>query len=322
MAYPEAALLILAFDLLNPKSLENLESVWVPELRQALEYEDRPVILCGCKHDLWLESAGQPDVISRVELEKAADRLGATRWLMTSAKTGYGVLPEQLDQRGTSLHTVLVTLGSQQLLTQLAEEIGQSAPGPAQPVSAKVAMLAVCDALTEPTPYDRAMAALQLTHEKCQQSHLGYVPSALPKGPLTEADNSMVVRTQSMRNAYTDQQARVASRSRELSAAIRSMAIKQREQIQQTEAQCRHEAAQQELSHRMEARHEALIKTIDRRNPNRHRFPKEPVDVCDADILRGYCKTLGLLHLGGTGRLIRDRGCFNTGGGADHYVFE
>ena len=98
-------------------------------------------------------------------------------------------------------------------------------------------MLAVCDALTEPTPYDRAMAALQLTHEKCQQSHLvllvqqlqlitnvqGYVPSALPKGPLTEADNSMVVRTQSMRNAYTDQQARVASRSRELSAAIRSM---------------------------------------------------------------------------------------------------
>lgn len=95
-AYPNTHIVLFAFDMTNRMSLNNLD-FWRKEF---MEHEPNPkaIIVVGTKADLYLEKkeAGE-DVLSYDDMFKKAVELGAHAVVMTSAKSGSGVMEDHTD---------------------------------------------------------------------------------------------------------------------------------------------------------------------------------------------------------------------------------
>ena len=96
LAYPRTQVLLIAFDMTNGVSLENLPS-WIEEVAET-EPNVGAVIVVGTKADLYEElkgsgrgSDGQP-LKTLEEMNAMAVQIGANAFVCTSAKTGYGTL--------------------------------------------------------------------------------------------------------------------------------------------------------------------------------------------------------------------------------------
>ena len=105
LSYVDADVVIICYSVSNPDSLGNVLERWLPEVRHFCA--SCPIILAGNKVDLrpTVTSAGNPtadDVtvtsrssrskyVSTEEGEKAAEQIGASRFIECSAKTHHGV---------------------------------------------------------------------------------------------------------------------------------------------------------------------------------------------------------------------------------------
>mgnify|MGYP002476107078 FL=1 len=94
---PKTDVFVICFSLVSPESLENVEKLWVPEIRYS--YPDTPYILVGLKSDLRdgfsehadeLRSQGW-EPITRQQGEEMKERIHAQDYLECSAKTGNNV---------------------------------------------------------------------------------------------------------------------------------------------------------------------------------------------------------------------------------------
>merc|ERR1712195_68216 len=99
LAYPRTQVLLIAFDMTNGVSLENLPS-WIEEVAET-EPNVGAVIVVGTKADLYEELKGsgrgsddQP-LKTLEEMNAMAVQIGANAFVCTSAKTGYGTLDEE-----------------------------------------------------------------------------------------------------------------------------------------------------------------------------------------------------------------------------------
>lgn len=97
IAYPDSKVFIVCFSLVNPTNLENIENVWLPEIREYCP--NTPFILIGTKSDLrdqWdTLPAEQKDVkgkpIPTNDGEAFAKKIGAVKYLECSAKMAFNV---------------------------------------------------------------------------------------------------------------------------------------------------------------------------------------------------------------------------------------
>mmetsp|Transcript_17112 Transcript_17112/g.31018 ORF Transcript_17112/g.31018 Transcript_17112/m.31018 type:complete len:197 (-) Transcript_17112:57-647(-) len=107
LSYPLTDCFILCFSTLNPKSLDNVKTKWLPELRR--HAPKTPVILCGTKTD----ARKDPEMLQRLRAvnevpvsaeigQQVADELGLS-YLECSALTQQG-LKEVFD---TSMRTIV-----------------------------------------------------------------------------------------------------------------------------------------------------------------------------------------------------------------------
>lgn len=85
LSYPQTDVFLLCFDLSNPTSLENIESVWVPEITQ--HCKDKPFVLVGCKKDLRDEkkSKGDRDIVETERGEEMKRKIKAVSYIECSA---------------------------------------------------------------------------------------------------------------------------------------------------------------------------------------------------------------------------------------------
>lgn len=98
LTYSSADVFLLCFDTLNPDSLENLKTKWIPEKDE--RNKDTPFIIVGTKTDLredkskveaLLNKTGKSP-IQAVDLEgKESDYAGCIKIMECSAKSGIGV---------------------------------------------------------------------------------------------------------------------------------------------------------------------------------------------------------------------------------------
>lgn len=98
--YQMADVLVVCYAMLDvgvngisyPRSLDNVDS-WVNEAKTH-GAEGKPIILVGCKHDLYMErqSQGFPTLPTALKhIQEVAKGIGATGFIFTSAKTGFGI---------------------------------------------------------------------------------------------------------------------------------------------------------------------------------------------------------------------------------------
>jgi Ras-related C3 botulinum toxin substrate 1 len=97
IAYPDSHVFIICFSLVNPTNLENIESVWIPEIRGYSP--NAPFVLVGTKSDLrdeWetipadqKDPKGRP--ITKSEGEAFANKIGAVKYIECSAKKAFNV---------------------------------------------------------------------------------------------------------------------------------------------------------------------------------------------------------------------------------------
>jgi len=96
LSYPDSHVILICFAVDSPDSLDNVQEKWISEVLHFCS--GLPIILVGCKKDLRddvktieeLRRTGQKPVL-RLEGEDVAKKIGATRYLECSAKTGDGV---------------------------------------------------------------------------------------------------------------------------------------------------------------------------------------------------------------------------------------
>lgn len=81
LSYPDAKIIILCFSLADPKSLENIESYWIPEVKR--ERPNTPYIILGLKSDLRDESP-QNSVSTEKGMEMK-EKIGAKDYLECSS---------------------------------------------------------------------------------------------------------------------------------------------------------------------------------------------------------------------------------------------
>ncbi|KAH8826722.1 GTP-binding protein [Flagelloscypha sp. PMI_526] len=96
LAYPDAHVVLIAFAVNNPDPLENIQKKWIKEVRHFLP--ETPIILVCCKVDLRNDRRALADLarnyhwpVSSDEGTVIAAKIGATKFLECSAKTGEGV---------------------------------------------------------------------------------------------------------------------------------------------------------------------------------------------------------------------------------------
>ncbi|RKP24147.1 GTP-binding protein rhoA [Syncephalis pseudoplumigaleata] len=93
MAYPHSNVVLIAYAIDSPDSLDNVTSKWIDEVRR--ECPGCPVILVGCKRDLREERLTRGESIEQfVTAEQGAEvakQIGAKRHIECSALTGYHV---------------------------------------------------------------------------------------------------------------------------------------------------------------------------------------------------------------------------------------
>ncbi|KAI8890396.1 hypothetical protein K501DRAFT_281738 [Backusella circina FSU 941] len=96
LSYPDSDVVLIAFSIDTPESLENIDVKWIPEVRRFCP--GLPYLLVGCKTDLRddnktiekLAKEGQ-EPISYQQGAAIAREIGAYRYVECSAKTGKNV---------------------------------------------------------------------------------------------------------------------------------------------------------------------------------------------------------------------------------------
>ncbi|KAI8332410.1 GTP-binding protein rhoA [Chlamydoabsidia padenii] len=96
LSYPDSDVILVAFSVDSPESLENITELWMPEVNKYCR--GLPFLLIGCKSDLrtdekvleQLAKDNQKPITFQQGFELAT-KIGAHRYLETSAKTGDGV---------------------------------------------------------------------------------------------------------------------------------------------------------------------------------------------------------------------------------------
>jgi Ras-related C3 botulinum toxin substrate 1 len=96
LAYPGTKIFIICFSVVNPTSIENVKTKWIPEVK--LHCPDVPFILCGTKTDLrddpymikkLYDNEKKP--VSYYEGEELKKKIGAVFYNEVSSKTQTGV---------------------------------------------------------------------------------------------------------------------------------------------------------------------------------------------------------------------------------------
>jgi small GTP-binding protein len=86
LSYPDTDVIIIAFSIDNPDSLENVPEKWIPEVKHFCP--NVPIILVGTKKDLRDDPSKMKQEPVKTEEGKAmAEKIGAVAYLETSAKT-------------------------------------------------------------------------------------------------------------------------------------------------------------------------------------------------------------------------------------------
>ncbi|CAO3587419.1 unnamed protein product [Absidia cylindrospora] len=110
LSYPDSDVVLIAFSVDAPESLENITELWMPEVSKYCR--GLPFLLIGCKSDLrtdekvleQLAENNQKPVTYKQGFEMAT-KIGALTYLETSAKTGHGVEAVFLSAVQATLHT-------------------------------------------------------------------------------------------------------------------------------------------------------------------------------------------------------------------------
>ncbi|XP_064602434.1 uncharacterized protein LOC135468231 [Liolophura sinensis] len=90
-AYAQCEVFIICFSVVKPDSLENVETVWMPEIKH-YNKKRKPVILVGTQTDLReADHIPRDTIISQKEAEKMAELLGASCYLECSALSRDGL---------------------------------------------------------------------------------------------------------------------------------------------------------------------------------------------------------------------------------------
>jgi Ras-related C3 botulinum toxin substrate 1 len=95
LSYPQTDIFIICFSLVSPTSLENIETMWIPELKQ--HCPNAPFILVGMKSDLRDSLQDRPDnaspngmrAVSWSSGEEVKKRIEAHAYVECSARTQY-----------------------------------------------------------------------------------------------------------------------------------------------------------------------------------------------------------------------------------------
>ncbi|ORY46495.1 hypothetical protein BCR33DRAFT_715561 [Rhizoclosmatium globosum] len=88
LSYPDSHVVLISFSVDNPDSLENVLQNWIGEVKTYCP--GVPIILVGLKKDLRNDERGQRPV-TPAEGQAIATKIGATRYVECSSKTGEGV---------------------------------------------------------------------------------------------------------------------------------------------------------------------------------------------------------------------------------------
>lgn len=97
LAYPDTNVILICFSIVEPETLENVEKKWIPEILHFLSDPVVPYILVGCKNDLrqdWhtIELKRRPSsLIASEQAQKFSEKIGASRYMEVSAKSGNGL---------------------------------------------------------------------------------------------------------------------------------------------------------------------------------------------------------------------------------------
>eukprot|EP00656_Telonema_subtile_P040778 TRINITY_DN4585_c0_g1_i14.p1 TRINITY_DN4585_c0_g1~~TRINITY_DN4585_c0_g1_i14.p1 ORF type:complete len:149 (+),score=54.82 TRINITY_DN4585_c0_g1_i14:145-591(+) len=124
-SYNETDLFLVAYDMTDPKSLEDANN-WLEEIEefweeQGLDDLQYDIIMVGCKQDLYVEKQAAGAEVTT--LEKAKEMLEAIKGrglVYTSAKTAYGLCDEQADTMSQPEGTTLMECMLQVVLERQA----------------------------------------------------------------------------------------------------------------------------------------------------------------------------------------------------------
>ncbi|CAI4224779.1 unnamed protein product [Auanema sp. JU1783] len=89
MSYPNTSVFLVCFSLVEPGSLKDCETIWLPEIRK-YQGENVPIILVGTKEDL-IDSTDSRKVVSLNQAAKVASEHGCFKFLPCSALTHRGL---------------------------------------------------------------------------------------------------------------------------------------------------------------------------------------------------------------------------------------
>ncbi|KAL0486106.1 Rac-like GTP-binding protein [Acrasis kona] len=86
LSYPDTNVFLIVYDISNASSLNKVDK-WVKEIKPFSNDGQIPFMLVGNKLDLRSDPAVKDKCTSKTEAEKIAKKIGAKRWIETSAKT-------------------------------------------------------------------------------------------------------------------------------------------------------------------------------------------------------------------------------------------
>ncbi|GMS80754.1 hypothetical protein PENTCL1PPCAC_2929 [Pristionchus entomophagus] len=89
LSYPSTDVFLLCFSLVDRKSLDACQMVWMPEIRKYAQ-DKIPVILVGTKSDM-LEKADPSTTVSHEEAHRTAQKLGCAKYIACSSLTHLGL---------------------------------------------------------------------------------------------------------------------------------------------------------------------------------------------------------------------------------------
>ncbi|KAI9207481.1 P-loop containing nucleoside triphosphate hydrolase protein [Polychytrium aggregatum] len=139
LSYTDTDVVMICFSIDSPDSLDNVEALWVPEIRKCCA--SVPIILAGCKADL-RHSVESLDVLERLGLRPlsfreglaVANSINAYGYVETSAKTTVGVKEAfELSGRAALTHRRTARPRSSVSMSSL-RSVGRKV-GPATPTS-------------------------------------------------------------------------------------------------------------------------------------------------------------------------------------------